>query len=68
MGLIWRPHRPDRAWHGLDEQGAYVARVAQAGDRWRAHLTATGKQVGADHLTADAAMLAVDEHLDVLGR
>jgi hypothetical protein len=64
MGLNWRPHRPDHAWHGLHDHGAYVARVAQAGDRWHAHLTATGDQVGADHPTADAAMLAVDDHVD----
>jgi hypothetical protein len=63
MGLIWRHHRADHAWHGMDDRGTYTARVVEHGDRWRACLNTTNEQLAGDHATPTAAMLAVDEHL-----
>jgi hypothetical protein len=63
MGLVWRPHRVDHAWHGRDDHGTYTARVIEPDGRWRAYLTATNQQLAGDHPTATAAMVAVDQHL-----
>jgi hypothetical protein len=63
MGLIWRHHRADHVWHGMDDRGNYTARVDEHGGRWRAYLNTTNEQLAGDHATATAAMVAVDEHL-----
>lgn len=61
---MWRPKVRGRSWAGSDDNGHIRATVARERDGpWRAWVDDL-REVDGDHPTAQAAMLAVDDHVD----